>query len=436
MAAGSYHTLALDGNGDVSAWGGYDVSAITPPAGLNNVVAVAVGSSHSLALKANGTVVAWGANGRGQTTVPVNLQNVVAISGGDSHSQALLSNGTVVVWGEHYNNSEGTATGPMPQPSGFTNGVDLSSGYTHSLALQADGSIFAWGYDQYHETTVPVYLVEAAAIDAGSFVNLAIGGRWRPAAVTLQATGLANRDCTIELSAFDGDGDPVSFRVASLPGVGTLYQYAGGSRGLPITVSNTIVSDVGRRLLFAPFANRYGSPYSAFTYIANDGTFDSVPAAVTLNIEPPIPAQITNFSRSTNGTFRLTFTGDSNTTYCISASTNLVDWEDLGLSSQLSSGVFQSQDLSAGNFQQRFYRISTGCGTPLPRLNAASGLTNGAFEVRFTGGAYWTYRVLASTNLANWELLGSAREIAPGVFRYLDAGMTNLPRRFYRAASP
>ena len=436
LASDSSHSLALHESGHVSAWGGYDASAITLPDGLSNVVAIAAGSFHSLALKADGTVVAWGANGYGQTSVPVTLQNVVAISGGNSHSLALLSNGTVVVWGQHSNNGEGTATGPIPPPSGFTNGVDISSGYTHSLALQSDGSIFAWGYDQNNETTAPVYLVEAAIIDAGTSVNLALGGHWRPDVYPFQITSPANRDAEIELIAFDNDGDALTYRVASLPAVGTLYQYAGGSRGAAITASNTPVSDVGRRLIFAPFANQFGDPYSAFNFVANDGNLDSMPASVTLIIEPPMPAVITNFSRSTNGTFQMIFTGDSNTTYCISASTNLTNWEYLGLSSQTSPGLFQSLNLPAGDFPQRFYRVSTGCGTPPPLLSNLSGLTNGAFEIRFTGGNYWTYRVMTSTNLMFWEYLGAAQEFAPGQFRYLDTGMTNLPRRFYRAVAP
>ena len=98
VAGGAYHSLALEANGTVVAWGaGMTNAGATPdfgqalvPAGLSNVVAVAGGAYHSLALEANGTVVAWGAGTTntgatpnfGQALVPAGLSNVVAIAAG------------------------------------------------------------------------------------------------------------------------------------------------------------------------------------------------------------------------------------------------------------------------------------------------------------------------------------------------------------------
>jgi len=67
IAAGGIHSLALQSNGTVVAWGAGtnntgswpDLGQAMVPAGLTNVVAVAAGAGHSLALKADGTVVAW-----------------------------------------------------------------------------------------------------------------------------------------------------------------------------------------------------------------------------------------------------------------------------------------------------------------------------------------------------------------------------------------
>jgi len=66
------------------------------PAGLTNVTAIAGGANHSLALQSDGTVVAWG-GGPGGPPVPAGLRNVTAIAAGSYHSLALsttqLTNG-------------------------------------------------------------------------------------------------------------------------------------------------------------------------------------------------------------------------------------------------------------------------------------------------------------------------------------------------------
>jgi hypothetical protein len=302
--------------------------------------------------------------------------------------------------------------------------------------LQENGTVVAWGVNYYDQVSGPQGLEGVIAIAAGGSHNLALGGQQPPMAVSQVLTGPANHDYELELSAVGGDGDLLTLRIASLPAMGTLYQYTNGHRGPAVTVSNTIVTDAGRRLIFAPFANRFGSPYASFTFIANDGHLDSTPATVTMNIDSPLAPEITGFSRSANEMSHLVFTGDSNTTYCVWVSTNLANWEYLGLPTQNSPGAFEFSDSAAGYFPQRFYRISTGCGTPSLQLSTSSGLGNGAFELRFTGGAYWTYRVWASTNLRDWELLGGAQEISPGVFRYLDVAASTWPQRFYRAGAP
>jgi alpha-tubulin suppressor-like RCC1 family protein len=98
--------VALKSNGMVVALG-----LEAPPAGLNEVVAVAAGRNHRVALKSDGTVVAWGSGtpftptGSNVNLVPWNLTNVVAIAAGDNRSYAMKADGSVVWWG----NGSGTA---------------------------------------------------------------------------------------------------------------------------------------------------------------------------------------------------------------------------------------------------------------------------------------------------------------------------------------
>src|SRR5258708_28859359 len=57
--------------------------------------AIAAGQNHSLALQSDGTVIAWGDNSYGQSTVPPNLTGVIAIAAGYCHNLALQTGGAV-----------------------------------------------------------------------------------------------------------------------------------------------------------------------------------------------------------------------------------------------------------------------------------------------------------------------------------------------------
>ncbi len=123
ISAGGDHSLALLSSGVVKAWGDNEFGQLgdgtttnrdepVEVKGLSEVVAaISAGRSHSLALQSNGTVRAWGDNAAGQlgdgTTTnrakPVEVKGatgVTEISGGGEHSLGLLSNGTAIAWGE------------------------------------------------------------------------------------------------------------------------------------------------------------------------------------------------------------------------------------------------------------------------------------------------------------------------------------------------
>jgi alpha-tubulin suppressor-like RCC1 family protein len=216
-AAGGFHSLAINGDGDVYAWGynnsgqlGNNTSTTEKEPVLtddiNRVIAVAAGYDHSLALDKNGNVYAWGDNAYGQlgigsTTdkkVPTqidDLDDIVAISAGYYHSLALKADGTVWAWG--YNNkgqlgigSTSTAKTPVQVlgkgGSGYLTGiVAISAGYNFNLALDKDGNIWAWGDNSKGQlgngstttskTPVQVSKIDdIAAIAAGNLHSLAM----------------------------------------------------------------------------------------------------------------------------------------------------------------------------------------------------------------------------------------------------------------------
>ncbi|MDB6109144.1 MAG: hypothetical protein JWR69_894, partial [Pedosphaera sp.] len=346
VACGQSHTLALKADGTVAVWGGNDQGQTNFPPGLRDIATVAAGQRHCVALKVDGTVVAWGNNDTGQTNAPASLNGVVAIAAGTSHSVALLSNGTVVTWGAIWSSTT----------KDLSNVVAIASGDDFILALKEDGSLAARGFNSYGVKNIPAGLGNVVTLGAGAIHSMAIGPNLPPVANAQTVAGFPNRDKTMTLAGSDPNGDLVNFRIVSLPAAGTLYQYVAGSRGAAVLAADTPVSDPGGRMIFAPLINDIGSPYGSFDFVANDGTADSAPAAITLSLVLPVAPQFAGADRSTDGSFQFSFTGDSNAAYRVWASTNLLDWDLLGIANMTSPGLFQLSDPSATNWPQRFYR--------------------------------------------------------------------------------
>nr|WP_240546060.1 hypothetical protein [Paenibacillus artemisiicola] len=178
IAAGNEHSLALESDGTVWAWGNNSNGQIGDGSGrpglghsapiqiknFSSVVAIDSGANYNLALKSNGTVWAWGDNSFGQlgdgTTnerhIPVQIQgldSIVAISTGTEHSMALKTDGTVWAWGNNASGQlgDGSTThryAPV-QVQGIHSAVSIATGGSHSLALKSDGTVWAWGNNSY-----------------------------------------------------------------------------------------------------------------------------------------------------------------------------------------------------------------------------------------------------------------------------------------------
>ncbi len=162
VAAGDFFSLALLSNGTVVGWGADDQGQCDIPAGLNNVTMISAGHSHALAVQANGTVVAWGWGPFGQTNVPSNVQNPKAIVAAGNHSMALLQNGTVVVWGVD-------DTGETSVPGNLTGVTAISGAKGYCLAVQ-NGSVTGWGA----VPATPPSLNNVVAVAAGLYHGLAL----------------------------------------------------------------------------------------------------------------------------------------------------------------------------------------------------------------------------------------------------------------------
>ncbi len=174
--AGPSHSLAVDQDGALWAWGGNSGGqlgyATTRPAAVPERVAipsavktVSAGLRHTLALGVDGTLWAWGANDSGQigrgtnttySTVPAIFgtgQRWLAIAAGADHTVAVRSDGTL--WGCGRNDSG--QLGPIAtnrvyglrriEPS--STWCAVAAGDRHTVALRSDRSLWAWGDNQW-----------------------------------------------------------------------------------------------------------------------------------------------------------------------------------------------------------------------------------------------------------------------------------------------
>jgi alpha-tubulin suppressor-like RCC1 family protein len=355
ISAGYTHSMALTSDGSVVTWGQFGGATQTNvPPGLSNVVAIDGGSFADFALKADGTVVSWGTdNGGGETAIPVGLMDVVAIAAGDYHCVALKSDGTVVAWGR---NSSGQAA----VPAGLSNVVEVVAGGNQSAALTANGTLVTWGSvskpgggDSGH------VLTNIVSLAAGNAHLMALCNLL-PRATNQVFVGLVGQDLTMAVTGTDANNDPLTYRIASLPATGTLYQWTPGGRGAAISAPNTTVTDSQARLIFSPDSSLTGWPYTTFTFIANDGENDSVSATNTIDM---IPAPVINAGslNLSNGVFSFNFNGVTNAAYRAWASTNLTTWVLLSAPTQPSPGLFQCTDsgLQRPNYRTRFYRVTS-----------------------------------------------------------------------------
>ncbi len=219
VAAGNNHSLALDGDGTVWAWGdgssgqlgnGSGNSILLPAkvknfngvGTLSDVIAIAAGNGYSVALKKDGTVWAWGANGKGQlgnatntsANLPVQVLNLAQVSmiASGANSQTTLastSDGNVWAWGDGSldqlgNGSLADSNVPL-QVLGISNVTAINGGKNRSVAIKADKTVWAWGSNASGElgngtnnsSSVPVQvlnLTDVTSIGGGSNHSLAI----------------------------------------------------------------------------------------------------------------------------------------------------------------------------------------------------------------------------------------------------------------------
>ena len=437
QASGHGHNLAITSEGLVLSWG-VGIPAFypndgqtNPPTWLSNVVSVAGGWEHSLAVRADGTVVAWGSNLKGQTNVPSTLTNAVAIAGGDSHSIALTAGGTVVAWGDN-------SSGQLTLPSRLSNVVAITAGSTHSLALRADGTVAAWGSEPFGQpTTPPLWLSNVVTIATETWHNLAL--RADGTVVAWGNNNYGQTNVPIGLSNVVAIAAGFQHSLA-LKSDGTLVAWGNPTyvTNAPPGLSNVVAISSGdyHSLALCPsnvppraFPKSTSGPINADLVISLQG-WDANGDVLSLRIS----------SLPTNGAL-YQYTGSGRGVPILNLGTPLTDATRIVFSPAPDAygAPYDTFSFQASDEESTSVGASVNIAIlPHPLIDSLTFMsgTNGGFKLTFTGLTNVAYSVQASTNLVNWARLGSANQPLPGQFQFVDSGVTNYQRRFYRVSSP
>jgi hypothetical protein len=137
--------------------------------------------------------------------------------------------------------------------------------------------------------------------------------------------------------------------------------------------------------------------------------------------------------------FHLHVLGTAGATCTVWASTNLINWSVIGIATESSAGVFDYDDAVSGR-PRRFYRVEFS-NIPFavttvapPKILSVSMPARGQLQLTFSA-LNGSYDILGSTNLVQWQTVGSATQLSPGVYQFTDSNAGAFARRFYRVVS-
>ncbi|WP_187365372.1 RCC1 domain-containing protein [Cellulosimicrobium cellulans] len=277
VAAGGLHSLALDEDGAVYAWGGFRAGgALGDGAGTNSAVPVAVdttgvlagktvtqvaaGYHYSLALDEDGQIYAWGDGAYGwvaDSPVPVAIdlsgvpsgKTITSIAAGGHHALALDQDGSVYAWGWGRNAGalgNGTVADSLSplavDATGVLEGVtitQITAGEGHSVARDEDGKLYAWGRGQEGalgngtttDSAVPVDGPRVDVTESVFFGPVEATSVSRTSPAILEAVTPAHPSGVVDVRVLADGAErhvlPSGFTFGAAPGV--THQPAGGS---------------------------------------------------------------------------------------------------------------------------------------------------------------------------------------------------------------
>ncbi|HTW16139.1 MAG TPA: hypothetical protein VMF51_13470 [Nocardioides sp.] len=241
---------AVTRDGRVLMWGATCALSFSPravPAGLSDVVQLALSYTAGIALKRDGSVVAWGRNVQGITDVPDGLRATAVVADG-STAYALTEEGTVVSWG-------GSPELPASmQQQGNVKAIAASA--SGVLALLADNTLVAPGNPGAEE--------EFAGVEPVLLANGGYGSEF----------GIVDRDRAIHhWNGLPGAPDQVPPGLNGRP----MTQFVLGQWEAPTLTTGAVVI---AKLLPAELPQVHGAVKVGSVLSGVDGTFSAEPESV------------------------------------------------------------------------------------------------------------------------------------------------------------
>jgi alpha-tubulin suppressor-like RCC1 family protein len=323
VGTGSAHTIAIQSNGTLWAWGesqqgasglgiSDDLTNRSSPTQIGNLslwTKVTCGYRNSVTLQSNGTLWAWGNNGNGtlgqsdttDKSFPIQIGNLSLwtqnISLYYQHVLAIQSNGTLWAWG--FNSStqlglvDSTNRSSPVQVGALSIWTKVSAGYNYSFGIYSNGTLWAWGRNHLGQLGLsdnadrssPVQVGNLSTwtqIDAGQFHTLALqsnGTLWswgynQSGNLGLGFSEVTSRFSPVQIGSLStwtkiSAGTNVSFAIQSN---GTLWSWganAGGGLGLSDTTNRSSPVQVGNSSVWTQI---YKGPSSGTFALQSDST--------------------------------------------------------------------------------------------------------------------------------------------------------------------
>jgi alpha-tubulin suppressor-like RCC1 family protein len=375
ITAGAIHSLAIDSDGNLWAWGwggagrvgnGATTGNVTTPTQVSTgttYTAIAAGHTHSLAIDSDGELWAWGYDGNGQLgngstsiddiTTPTQLSTGTTwteITAGNNYSLALDAGGNIWAWGaaSYGQLGNGASAGNITTPLQVSTGTvytTVAAGTYHSLALDAGGNMWAWGYDDYGQVgngsasaanvTVPEQTSTGtvyAAIAAGNYHSVAVdsnGNLWAwgydargqvgngtPTADITTPTRLLETFTVITRIAFDGTAGTNLTRLSNTSAQATTPAGSAGPATITITYTDSYDGTIRPTLtLSQTFTYIAATPSSGGSGSSSTGSSSGSSSgsnATTSGTAPEITLQPVNTTATAGDTVTLTVDADGN----------------------------------------------------------------------------------------------------------------------------